>query len=54
MSLLNKVVLFAKSPQGKRVIRQAASYAKSPQGREQLKRAAARAQAARNARRPPR
>jgi hypothetical protein len=54
MSLISKVAMFARSPQGKRVINQAVSYAKSPQGREQLARAAQRVQAARKAKRPPR
>ena len=54
MTLLNKVIGFARSPQGKRALSQASRYAKSPEGRAQLQKAAQRVQAARKARRPPR
>ena len=54
MTLINKVIGFARSPQGRRAIGQATRYAKSPEGRAQLQKAAQRVQAARKTRRPPR
>lgn len=39
MSLLNRAVRFARSPQGKRLISQAGRYARSPQGRARIEQA---------------
>lgn len=36
MSIFAKAARFARSPQGKRLVRQASTYAKSPEGRRKL------------------
>jgi hypothetical protein len=36
MTLLNRLLRFAKSPQGRRAMSQAGRYARSPQGRAHL------------------
>jgi hypothetical protein len=51
--LLNRVVKFAKSPEGKRAIRQATDYARSEKGRGQIAAARERLMAVRDARRKP-
>ncbi len=38
MSIFAKAAAFARSPQGRRLMRQASSYAKSPEGRQKLQR----------------
>jgi hypothetical protein len=52
-SLFGKVAQFARSPQGKRAIRQATEYARSEKGRQQLAAARQRISAARSARKRP-
>jgi hypothetical protein len=37
-SIMNRVINFARSPQGRRVASKASSYARSPQGRAQIER----------------
>jgi hypothetical protein len=37
-SLMNRLITFARSPQGRRFASKAGSYARSPQGRAQLER----------------
>ena len=51
--LLGKAARFARSPQGKRAIRQATEYARSEQGRRQIAAARERLMAARASRRQP-
>ena len=34
--LLNKLSTFARSPQGKKLMRQASTYARSPEGRQKI------------------
>jgi hypothetical protein len=36
MTLLNRAIRFARSPQGRRMIGQAGRYARSPQGRARI------------------
>ena len=36
MSIFAKAAAFARSPQGKRLMRQAATYARSPEGRKKI------------------
>jgi hypothetical protein len=36
MSLISRIMRFARSPQGRRAISNAGRYARSPQGRKQL------------------
>lgn len=36
MTLLSKLALFARSPQGRRMTRKAMEYARSPEGRRRL------------------
>jgi hypothetical protein len=36
MSLINRIMRFARSPQGRRAMSQAGRYARSPQGRRKL------------------
>jgi hypothetical protein len=36
VSIFNRIMRFARSPQGRRAISQAGRYARSPQGRRQL------------------
>lgn len=38
MSIFARAAKFARSPQGKRLMRQASTYAKSPEGRAKLQR----------------
>ena len=38
MSIFARAARFARSPKGKRLMRQASGYAKSPEGRKQLQR----------------
>ncbi len=38
MSIFAKAAAFARSPQGRRLMRQASSYAKTPEGRQKLQR----------------
>jgi hypothetical protein len=51
--LFGKVARFARSPQGKRAIRQATEYARSEKGKQQIAAARERLTAARAARRKP-
>jgi hypothetical protein len=51
--LFAKAARFARSPQGKRAIRQATEYARSEKGRKQIAAARERVMAARAARRKP-
>ena len=36
MSLVNKVISFARSPQGRRLIAKASNYAQTPEGRRRI------------------
>ena len=38
MSIFARVTKFARSPQGRRLVRQATQYAKSPEGRKHIQR----------------
>jgi hypothetical protein len=39
MSIFAKAAAFARSPQGRRLMRQASTYAKSPEGRQKIQQA---------------